>query len=69
METNEKALSKFSEETLNEMELENVEGGANGDSVNKKCPTNNCSGGNCSGGCGISSPIATPTTVDTPIVI
>jgi len=54
METKENALSAFSDETLNEMAMENLEGGAMLEgTANKSCPTtNNCSGGNCATGCG-----------------
>ena len=60
METKENALSAFSEETLNEMAMENVEGGADL-GVNIPCGTkndgcggiNNCTGGNCAAGCGV----------------
>jgi hypothetical protein len=54
METKENALSAFSEETLTEMGMENVEGGGILDGVaNKSCPTNNCQGANCFAGCGV----------------
>ena len=67
METNKNDLSAFSDETLNEMAMEDLEGGI-GDGNNVfKCPTttitNNCSGGNCILGCG-----STPTTPTTPTV-
>ena len=59
MKPNEKenALSAFSEETLTEMGMENVEGGkiAGVDLNISKCgATNNCQGGNCAAGCGSS---------------
>ena len=44
-------LSAFSDETLGEMAMENVEGGI--DLNVSKCGGNNCSGGNCAKGCGI----------------
>ena len=51
---NENALSAFSEETLTEMGMENIEGGGLiSGTANKDCPTNNCQGGNCSPGCGV----------------
>jgi len=41
METNENALSAFSDETLNEMAMEDLEGG--GAKLNVNCPSNtNC---------------------------
>ena len=52
----EDALKAFSEETLNEMGMENVEGGIglNG-TANKSCPSNNnCL--NCAEGCGVPPP-------------
>ena len=57
------ALSAFSEETLTEMAMEDVEGGADL-GVNIPCgtkndgcgATNNCSGANCLAGCGIAAP-------------
>ena len=63
METKENALSAFSEETLNEMAMENVEGGGEL-GVNIPCgtkndgcgATNNCQGSNCSAGCGVVNP-------------
>jgi len=51
----ENALSAFSDETLTEMGMENVEGGGTVD-LNVKCPVNNCNG-NCSEGCGVPVPI------------
>ena len=64
METNENALSAFSDETLTEMGMENVEGGGLiSGTANKQCPTNNCSGGNCIEGCGVSSPKPIPTPI------
>jgi len=60
METNENALSAFSDETLNEMAMENLEGGiADGNTANKGCPitTNTCPNNNVAGcGCSISLP-------------
>jgi len=54
----ENALSAFSEETLTEMGMENVEGGGLiSGTANKSCPTiNNCDGGNCYDGCGAIKP-------------
>jgi len=43
-----KAIEGFSEETLNEMAMESVEGGEEGGFF---C-TNNCDGGNCAPDCG-----------------
>jgi hypothetical protein len=45
-----KGLEGFSEETLSEMAMENVEGG--GWNISRCEETNNCDGGNCSSGCG-----------------
>ena len=57
METKENALSAFSDETLNEMAMENVEGGGTVDLNVSKCGlSNNCSGGNCIAGCGVAVP-------------
>ena len=44
MESKENGLSAFSDETLDEMGMENLEGGVlDGNTVNKSCPTNtNC---------------------------
>ena len=42
METKENALSAFSEETLNEMAMENVEGGDVGLNVHKCGSADNC---------------------------
>jgi len=56
-EEKEDALSAFSEETLTEMGMENVEGGALiSGAANKQCPTNNCQAGNCVSGCDSSNP-------------
>ena len=54
METKENGLAAFSDETLSEMAMENLEGGGDGLSINvPKCgTTNNCSAGNCIAGCG-----------------
>jgi len=53
METNENALSAFSDETLNEMAMKDVEGGGTIDLNIPKCGgTDNCKGGNCVAGCG-----------------
>ena len=65
METKENALSAFSEETLNEMAMENLEGGSelgvnipNCGTKNDGCgSTNNCTTGNCAPGCGVPAPI------------
>jgi hypothetical protein len=51
----ENAFAVFNEETLNEMAMENVEGGAEAKTQGEKLP-NNCKSGNCVAGCG-----ATPT--------
>ena len=49
MEVNEDVLSNFSVESLNEMKMENVEGGMLPHELNiHQCPAiNNCAGGNC----------------------
>ena len=60
MKTNEIGLSAFSEETLKEMDMENVEGGGAVDLNISKCKgtVNNCSGGNCP--CQPATPIQAP---------
>ena len=54
MKTKDEVMSNFSEESLNEMAMENVEGGGglSSDYNTTSCPViNNCSGGNCEFGC------------------
>jgi len=56
MKTNDEELQNFSEETLNEMAMENVEGGV-GIDLELGTKINNCSKGNCASECGVIKPI------------
>jgi len=53
MESKEKGLSAFSDETLNEMAMEKLEGGGIIDLNYNKCPNT----GNCVPGCACSGPV------------
>ena len=53
MKTNEEVASNFSEETLNEMAMEDLEGGT---IIQYEAKVNNCKTGNCSPGCGVNNP-------------